>query len=447
MANALAEATGLLGEALREIAEFDWSLYALGKVPDLSAGARAHEQLLTVRRLLRESGHVPSDMPYAVCRHIVETDELVLGLRVHAGEVTRAMGRAIESEASAVAAQDGTSRLADLLAPVVRELIRRRNRCAQDIGASDYAELTLGSLGLDAAQFEQWLGSVADGLGRCAGDAPVTGPTAETRWLLHHEQLDRRLQEAQALVTLDVGSIQEWADLVGIDAARLRRDLRTDADIRGWCLPVDRPGDVRLVLTAKENPLSLKLVLHEMGHYLHYTVPPPERWQLTAPPPIFDETMASLFESAGSHAGVPDQLGLLLARPAAEDEPLLHAAKQRQWALSALFELRAYRADGESFDMLWRQLLRAAGFAATFPHEWALDRFYIDDPLYRFNYVIGFLWSIHELSRMASHTPQGIAARVRGLGEAAYHSHWRSVLGLEDRLPEIGSLEVISHAL
>lgn len=59
MTDALAEAADLLGEALRDVAEFDWLLYALGEPPEPSAAARAHEHLLTVRRLLTESGYGP----------------------------------------------------------------------------------------------------------------------------------------------------------------------------------------------------------------------------------------------------------------------------------------------------------------------------------------------------------------------------------------------------
>jgi hypothetical protein len=155
--------------------------------------------------------------------------------------------------------------------------------------------------------------------------------------------------------------------------------------------------------------------------------------------------MAILLELAGSVVEFPVHLGRLVLRPAGRHDRLLQVATVREWALSALFELQAYGANGESLDTLWAGMLQEHGFAAAFPHEWALDGFYVDDPVYRSNYVVGALWSAEELGRMAPFTLRDVAARVRELGQAAYLSPWRRVLGVDNSLPLARQFCCLAH--
>jgi hypothetical protein len=173
---------------------------------------------------------------------------------------------------------------------------------------------------------------------------------------------------------------------------------------------------------------------------LHYTVVPPRDWQLAAPPAAFDEALAGLLDLFAFSDNLPGQLRRLLIRPAGPDARVLRAATQRQWALSALFELRAYGADGEAMDALWRGILGEAGFTAGLPEEWALDSFYVYDSTYRFNYVIGAAWAAREISRLEPCNLHTAAARIRELGAAGYRAHWRVVLGIDDSLPDLAPL-------
>ena len=434
---AYAEALNRLSKALREIAEADWAMYAFDKLPDLCSHIRLHEHLLRVRDILSARGHpaFAASMPYVVCKNIVETDAVVLSLRMHAGQIQSALKRSFEEEASPLSPEEKALRLADSLAPVVRELIRRRNHCARKLGGKSCAALLLDSVGVDLNELQQWLAEIAHALGQLAPGDLAIGSVEDSRWTSHNNQITRLKKEQEMLVEFSDDTVEQWAELVGVGATELRAALRPDARLQGWCLPVDRPNDVRLVIRPRQEGMALRLLLHELGHHLHYTIPVPEGWQLAAPPAVFDETMASLLELAGSASKFPGQLGRLVLRPAGQHDRRLHAAMEREWTLSALFELQAYRANGESLDTLWAETLQEHGFAAAFPHEWALDMFYVDDPVYRFNYVVGALWSAAELGRMAPFTLQDVAARVQELGQAAYGSSWRRVLGVDKSLP------------
>ncbi|OFX17455.1 MAG: hypothetical protein A2Z18_00795 [Armatimonadetes bacterium RBG_16_58_9] len=432
-----ADALNLLSKALYEIAEADWAMYLFDRLSDLPSHVRLHEHLLRVRDMLSARGHsaIEASIPHVLCSNIVETDAVVLSLRIHARQIQNALKRSFEEEASPLPPEEKALRLADFLAPVVRELIRRRNHCAGKLGGSSYAALLLDSLGLDMDELQHWLAETAHALGQLAlGDLAIDS-IEDSRWTSYNNQITRLKEEQEMLVEFCEDTVEQWAEFVGVGATELRAAIRPDAQIHGWCLPVDRPNDVRLVIRPGQEGTSLWLLLHELGHHLHYTIPVPEGWQLAAPPAVFDETMANLLELAGSVVKFPGQLERLVLRPVGQHGRRLHAAQERRWALSALFEMQACRANGESLDTLWAEMLQEHGFAAAFPHEWALDTFYIYDPVYRFNYVVGALWSAAELGRMAPFTLQDVAARIQELGQAAYGSSWRRVLGMDKSLP------------
>ncbi|NIM06021.1 MAG: hypothetical protein GTN65_10525, partial [Armatimonadetes bacterium] len=286
----MADATALLATGMREIAELNWSVYALGELPNLSVGAQVHEQLLTVRRLLLKAGCPPlpsvsdkavtaTGIPYAVCRNIVETDPLIFALRTHVGEIRRIVRRTLQKEISPLSPEEQALRLGDFLAPIVREMIRRRNRHARDFGSRDYTALTVDSIGLDVGQLGGWLIEVSNVLGGCIASGPSLPSPNENRYLHYYEEVDRLLEEAEALVVLNDKNLPALAKMLEVDLSRLSKDLQSAPEMRGWCLSVDRPDEVRLVLT-KEKPLTLGLVLHELGHYLHETAPAPKGWQL-----------------------------------------------------------------------------------------------------------------------------------------------------------------------
>ncbi len=381
----------LLSEALHEIAETEWAIYGLGSQAEPSVYAQLHERLLHIKDL------IPAPQPYALSRSIVETSPAVSSLRLRTGEAP---------------------------AVVAHELIQTRNACARKLGREDYAALLLGCSGVDFRELEQWLATTAHAL----ADPAVRG----AKWTHYHQQVGQLVREESPLVDFSERTNDQWASLLKIHASELQAAVRPDGEMMGWCQPVDRPQDVRLMIRPRPKGMPLQLLLHELGHYLHYTAPAPEGWQLVSPPPVFDETMASLLEMAGSLM----QLGQLIIRTAGPNSRRLEAASVRRWALSALFELRAYQANAESLDAMWVDMMDEYGFAVDSPQEWALDPFYVDDPLYRWHYVLGALWSAAELARTVPSAAREVADKIRELGQAAYTSPWRRVLGLGRALPE-----------
>jgi len=404
---------GQLADAYRRLAELDWRYYLLGDpaAPDEIAALQA--QL----RHLHDA--IPTPRSYLFCRGLVETDAEVMQLRHQADAVTGEIVRGTkESERT-----EHRRLLTGALAPLVQQLFRRRNALARGLGSETYADLLLGSMSIGRAELTHWL---RDAVG--AFSCPEPGP--DDTWLTYHATADAAEREGESRIRWSEEVLGEVCAAVGVDPT-VASSPPAGIFLPGWCLSVSRPDDVRLVLSTREDTVSLRLVLHELGHYLHYTAPAPEDWPFTAPPPPFDETLAGVLESAGDSPAFDH---LLVCR-ASEAGRAARQAKLRQWAASARFELLAYKADGEGLDALWAEVVRPTGLRPTVPGEWSLDGFLVDDPVYRFSYVLGACWVAREEPRLRGLSLRQVADLVRQLSAAAYSVPWRPVLGLEVHLP------------
>jgi hypothetical protein len=402
----------LLANVLRRIADLDWALYGEERVPGAAQVGNLNAWLVDTRRALSASGVV---MPYLFTRYLVETRPDIFELRV---SVARSLPRPISPENAADAA--------NAVAPALRDLFRRRNAAARQLGSPHYAALLLGSLNLGFTELAHWL----------AGLLPFLGPPVVpgTPWLQYHHSLREASAQAGAQVRLSEDALREWAYLLELNGTRLWSDVQSPARVHGWCLARKRPEEVRLLFGVQAE-IALGPLLHELGHYLHYTAPTPEEWALRLPPPVFDECLACLLGMTAFRPTLQVRVAPLITRPASPEMPRLHAAVQRQWAVSALFELQAYEADGEGLDARWQRIVSQAGFAPSSPQEWALDPFYVDDPVHRFSDVLGTLWSVIEVRRLAPASLAEVAGRIRELAQAGYEVHWREALGLANDLP------------
>jgi hypothetical protein len=407
----MADTTYLITNVLRRIADFDWALYVEGRVPERVAVAELQERLQEVRRGLG------ARLPYLFLRYLVETHPDVFDIRV---SVSRSLPRPITAE-------NGRG-VAEATAPQLCELLRRRNALAKRLGSPNYAALLLGSLQIGPGELAQWL----------AGLLAFVGPSVApgTPWLEYHDEVLKATSEAEAQTRFSDETAAAWAGLLRVSATRLWTDVKTPAPVHGWCLAINRPDDVRLLL-GPQGDLPLGLLLHEAGHYLHYTTPTPDQWQLQLPPPPFEEALACLLEMAAFLPAIRAQFGTLLTRPMRPETKRLHAAAQRRWAVGALFELQAYEADGEGLDGRWERIVRQAGFTPSFPCGWALDSFYLNDPVHRFSCVLGALWSMLELRRLAPTSLADVIQRIRDLARAGYEMPWRGALGIANSLPSV----------
>ncbi len=407
----MADISYLITNVLHRIADLDWALYVEERVPERAAVAGLHERLQEVRRGLG------AGQPYVFTRYLVETHPDIFELRASVG---RSVRQPIPAESSA--------EVAEATAPQLCELFRRRNAVAKQCGSPNYAALLLSALQIGPSELAQWL----------AGLLAFLGPSIPpgTPWLKYQDEMQKAAGEAEAQTRFNDETAAAWAGLLRVSATRLWTDVRTPAPVRGWCLAVNRPDDVRLLL-GPQGDLPLGLLLHEAGHYLHYTTATPDQWQLQVPPPPFEEALACLLEMAAFLPAIRAQFGPLLTRPMQPEAKRLHAAGARRWAVSALFELQAYEAGGEGLDARWERIVRHAGFALSSPRDWALDSFYLDDPIQRFTYVLGALWSMLELRRLAPTSLADVILRIRDLARAGYEMPWREALGITNSLPSV----------
>ncbi|HET6762501.1 MAG TPA: M2 family metallopeptidase, partial [Longimicrobiaceae bacterium] len=169
----------------------------------------------------------------------------------------------------------------------LRELVRRRNAAARELGYADYYAMELAL----QEQDETRLFAVLDEF-RDLSDAPFRAFREEldrslaARFGVRPDELrpwhweDPFAQEAPAVGSVDLDGFFRELDLVGlsawffrgiglpVDDVLERSDLyeREGKDQHAFCVAMDREGDVRTLCNLRPNEKWASTLLHELGH-------------------------------------------------------------------------------------------------------------------------------------------------------------------------------------
>ncbi len=282
----------------------------------------------------------------------------------------------------------------------VRELLRRRQRLARELGYDGYVSWALEVTGLN----RQWVEALFDEL-RHLTEAPYRA------WL---SQAARRLSLRDGLRPWDLAfaasgeaalpdeafprdgllqTAQEVAEGLGLgpEAAGLRVDV-VDIPYAALCYAVHPPDDVRILLSPRDGHAHYSVLFHEFGHALHWRSLRPRslasRWE--SPP--FNEAMACIWERLASE---PDWL---MGRDGITPDQVI--AYRRLWAgrviyrlrarmAQAIFEYRAYQdVDGDLLTLLQDTFAAYLGVPYDQAAGWADSPFWTSHPVYLQNYVI-----------------------------------------------------------
>jgi len=282
----------------------------------------------------------------------------------------------------------------------VRELMRRREKRARELGYDGFVDLALTVTGLSRQQVEDWFDEL-----RRLTDAPYRAWLAEAARRLSLEEglrpwdlafaaeREAPLPEAAFPGDESLQAVRAVAEGMGLGeaAAGVRVDA-VDTPYAGLCYAVHPPDDVRVLLNPRDGHAAYDVLFHEFGHAVYHRCVQSSSPALHRESPAFNEAMASIWQRLISepewlmgHNGItPDQT----------------AASRRTWTMrtvyrlrtlmaQATFEYRAYQdVDGDLSAVLRDVYADYLGVPCDEAPGWADSAFWTSHPIYVQNYVI-----------------------------------------------------------
>jgi peptidyl-dipeptidase A len=334
------------------------------------------------------------------------------------------------------------------VAPRLRELVRRRNAAARDLGFDDYyvMELTLQEIG------EHELFHLLEDFRRRSDDAFLdlrdrldadlaarfkVAPADLRPW--HWD--DFFSQEAPASEDPNLDAFFAGVDLescardyfaaVGlpIDDVLARSDLyeREGKDQNAFCTDIDREGDVRILCNLRPNERWMRTLLHELGHAAYDRfVPASLPFLLRAPAhTLSTEAIAMYFgRMTRDPQWLRERVGARLdpaGESAVNDQQRLSMLVATRWMLvMVLFERALYRdPDRDDLDRLWWDLVEKIQLIQR-PEgrdqpDWATKMHLSLAPVYYHNYLLGELMAsqLTQAARQVAGGSAGIGGFLR----------------------------------
>lgn len=322
-------------------------------------------------------------------------------------------------------AWEASKQIGSQVAQSVIELVKLRNRCAQEVGFKNYYAMSLKLQELDGRD----LFAILDSL-----EEKTTEPFRRMKQKLD-EQLARKFniasddlmpwhyadpffQEAPALegVQLDpyfkekniITIAKRFFSDIGLDVEDIieRSDLfeRPNKNQHAYCIAVDHSGDIRILANLRDNESWMSTLLHELGHgvydkYIDRTLP----YLLRTPAhTLTTEAIAMLMgrltkdpEWLKLYADVPEQEVLHLKK-ALEDYVSMSMLIFVRWGLVMVhFEHEMYHDPDQDLNALWWSLVERFQLI-TKPKDrnepdWAAKIHIGTAPVYYQNYILGEL--------------------------------------------------------
>ena len=293
------------------------------------------------------------------------------------------------------------------IAPKLQELIKRRNELARECDAEDFYEFQLSAMGVTVDN----LFTVLDKL-----DAITRGPYLQ---ILQKRKIKLGLEAVEPwdfayfsdTLSLAFDSYFKKDSLMQVlnrtmtglgydmNSLPLQYDLepRPGKIQSAFCLPINVPDDIRILVNIDDGYSSYRILFHEFGHALHFSyIEQPHYTLRGSPAGCFAEAMASINESLMhqpewlmKYGGVPDSI----LSPILE---LMHDSRiisLRSALVNVYFERELYRTDAENPTELYWDMYERFTFGPR--HDdvalWALIHHYTDNPVYVHNYILAGL--------------------------------------------------------
>jgi len=322
-------------------------------------------------------------------------------------------------------AWEGHKAIGPVVAEDIRNLVKKRNEIARELGFGNYHEMSLKLSEQDPADISKLFDEL-DTLTRSAfaGLKDEIDTYLSKRDNVSKEDLmpwhyqNRFFQEAPAIYSVDLDKyykgknveklVTDYYTSIGFDISSMigKSDLyeRPGKNQHAYCIDIDNHGDVRVLGNIKANYSWMGTMLHEFGHanYDKY-IDPNLPFSLRNPAHTFTTEAIAMF--FGRMAGNPEYLQDMKLADAAESQKVaeesfkvlrLEQLTFSRWAqVMYRFEKGLYENPDQDLNKLWWDLVEKYQMikrpAGRNQPDWASKIHIATSPCYYHNYLLGEL--------------------------------------------------------
>jgi peptidyl-dipeptidase A len=297
------------------------------------------------------------------------------------------------------AAWESSAELSRKVENDVKELIRKRNQNARELGYKTYADY---SLTLDMINKNELLKLYED-LDKLS-ESSFRAVLEEVKGRLRIERLepwdiafaiDQFVRPPDEHFPRDriIPKIKELVRSWGIDTEELPILIKqADIPFGGLCFAIRIPEDVRIVSNPRDGHRFYTTLFHEYGHALHACFVRQRHYALKLDVGCFNEGMATILQHFTSD---PDWLRVNTSLTGEEIARFVKARKAslllklRSLMALSFFEFLAYENPGQDLNRLWsRTLARYLFVSENETPQWAAQSIYTTHPIYFQNYIL-----------------------------------------------------------
>lgn len=294
------------------------------------------------------------------------------------------------------------------VAPIARELLRRRAAVARSLGTLSWGDRMLALRGVDPAQWTALASDLAARTDTAWQTVLVEGASAHGLTTVHPWDLDFVLSRTDSLPDARLpaeGSVALARQILAgwgfdLDHPPVRIVVR-EFSFGGQTLSIVVPTDVRTVVRPKSGAEFLRTLLHELGHAVQSTrtatrfpIARGYEWVPGITAPGFDEGMAEVSALLADDDTVLSRCTTLTPqerRSMITEGRRNDLARLRSLLAQVAFERAALEDPEQDLDALQRRIdreLRGVTVPDDTPSTWAATPFLATYPMYRQSYVI-----------------------------------------------------------
>jgi len=307
------------------------------------------------------------------------------------------------------------------------QLVKLRNKAARKLGFDNYHTLSLTTAEQDVKELDQIFNELYEltnePFAKLKADLDrILAATygIEVSELMPWHYHDPFFQETPLIYDVDLDIYYKNHDVrelskefyagigLPVDSILANSDLyeREGKNPHGFCIDIDREGDVRVLCNIKNNEYWMETMLHELGHgvydkYHGENVP----YVLRQPAHIFTtEAIAMFFGRLSRNPAWMQQMLQLSDEQRAEIEKVSYKYAQLKqiifvrWDMVMFnFEKQLYANPDQDLNTLWWQMVEKYQFVKKPPGrdkpDWAAKTHFTTAPCYYHNYVLGELFA------------------------------------------------------
>lgn len=262
--------------------------------------------------------------------------------------------------------------------PDVLALMQTRNRLSLELGFASYVDLVLFSEGLELKSLVALLKQHLErNLGTAKALVEKHHISLTTSWFIGLDRIGHFDPDFNL-----GGNVTQFLECIGFGhlLKKITLIVQEQATVSGYVGILSTPDDIRILIRTVNSLENWLTLFHELGHATAHALNEAsgifKTWTS-----VYDETMAEVLE--------PIAAFMLLNECNQQRARELRLLTSTRCAISGLFELALWGKPEEA-ERLYLEHFSKLGLQIHDPETWVLDSFRSLDPVYIFNYVIGY---------------------------------------------------------